>query len=562
MKLKSLISILIGIIILNCLNVPTFAAKDSSMHMVLGVGRTSAVVRTGTNVKIETLGKSEEGLEAMYYMPLIDNGTTYVPLRYIMETAGLIVDWDDDEESVILKTRSGAFSVWVDDNAKGVKKISAKRVDYKNNTFTVITQNSNETPQIKSIVSKTFFGRTYIPVRALERFEFVVHWNNEYQLVHIIKDSSRDFSNAFQDIINETNSTRKNAKTAEFYDGIRQSSAFSSALESYIYSGTDYNNNINNGLALKTSDGVFISTLSASSKKDVTAVASGARQLTYTTAGNKKWIYYINKSDKKLYKTEVKSGTELGERTKVRLPANLSGASVTQLIIAYDRIFFIAYDKPQNGGYVYMAMVGNEEKTVVKLTQDRAWNTFLSNDFQLYYTNFDDNCSLYAIDLKQANNLTNLYQNGRTSGISGLQKQRSGIQSIAYDKQHQSKCYYTDIASGSVCEMTIDSAEAANHEIISKNGNSLYNFLNLYSEKDDLILYYIEYPNGRINNFDNCKIMSYDINTKKTKTVYTSDKMIMQLTIIDRNLYCTDEKYAHLYKISVNDKGYTFEEVS
>lgn len=557
---KSLLSFVLALVMLSStISFPALAA-NSSLHLILGVGRTSAIVQSNTDVKIEAIEKSNNA-NSQFAVPLVDNGSTYVPFRYIMESAGFTITFESATDNIVIKARNGNFPVWLEDSVKGARKVTATKIDYKNDVFTITVQGSKKTEKIKIAPSKSYFGRTYIPIRELERLEFIIHWDGIYNMVHVISDTSNAFKTAFEDIFKESDASFKGAKSSTYLNSMQKNDSFYESYENYMAYGTDYSNYTNNSLALKTPDGLFISTVKDSLKNEFTAISSGSRQLTYTAANGKKMIYYIGKRDRAIYKVEITSkdrsgNLTLGTPSKVVLPKTLQGKYFSQLIINYDRIFFVAYDTAKDGGNVYMARVGDEEKTAIKLTKDKVWNIALTSDYNLCYTNFDKSCYLYAIDLKAVSNLTKLHDD-KATGLEGTVVLKAGIQSIAFSQKENGIFYYTDISTGAIMSYNNGTSKQL---VKPATTNVLSNFLNLYEGSDDKLLYYIEYANGRANSFDSCKIMVYDLYTDEIKTAYISDKQIMQLTIVGKSIYFTNSDYSKLYKLDVSDNGYAYTE--
>lgn len=535
-------------------------AANNDMHLILGVGRSFAVVQNSSGVKIESLEKTANPRN-IFCVPIVDSGSTYVPFRYIMETAGFTVEHESATNTTVLQWRSGgSFPLWIEDSVRGARKVNATRVDYKDDVFTVIVENSRDTEKIQIAQSKTYFGRTYIPIRELERFEFIVHWDGTNSAVHIISGTSNGFKTDFEAIFKEKDATLKRASASTYFNKMTKTDDYYEAIEKLLSPGTEYGNYSNNSLALRTPDGLFMSTIKDSKNDEYAAVSTGSRQLTYTTANNKKCIYYISKTDKQIYKVEVTGKDRIGTPAKVTMPKELAGKKFSQLIINHDRLFFIAYDNAKEGGYAYMAQVGDEEKSTVKLTKTKVWNIALTPDYRLYYTNFEKDCALYFIDLKGINNLTAMY-NDKNIGLEGRLRQNVRIQSFALSQKTPDTYYYSDVSTGAIMEATITSGNVTTKQIIkSANSNSLFNFLNLYEASDDKVLYYIEYANGRLNNFDSCRIMAYNLYTNKTEEVYQTSSMIMQLTIVGKSIYFTNNDYSKLYKVDVTDSGYVYTE--
>lgn len=536
-------------------------AANVNLHMVLGIGRSSALIDNGTSVKIDRIEKDEDP-RSYLIVPLIDSGSTYVPFRYIMETAGFAIDYDRESGTIGITQRGGGnFPFWIETPLRGARKVAAGRIDYKSNIFTITTFNETETERIQIAPSKTFFGRTYIPIRELERFGFIIHWDGIYNTVHIVSDSSNTFQTTFEDYYKETNIAFRGLKASSYINGMNKSEAYYDAYERFISYGTEYGNYSNNSLAVKTPDGLFVSTVGEGRKGEYAAVTAGSRQLTYSTASGRNAIYYISNYDKKLYRAVVVGKERTETPTKVALPPVLANKKLSQLIINHDRMFFVAYDNVQSGGHIYMARVGDEADSAVKLTKDRAWNIALTADYMLYYTNFDRNCSLYTINLKDVNNLAQLYYD-RSIGLDGVLRQKVGIQSFAISRTSSDTYYYSDTSTGAIMEATIASTGGVATYPLKKPSTSaaLMNFLNIYEASDGRILYYIEYANGRLSSFTSCRIMSYNLISGEEKEVYMTNNMIMQLTIVGKSIFFTNGDYTKLYKFDITETGYIFTE--
>ncbi|MDR0490175.1 MAG: copper amine oxidase N-terminal domain-containing protein [Oscillospiraceae bacterium] len=559
--LKTIISCILAIILFaSVLPLPAFAA-NKALHMVLGVGRSSAIVQSSSGVKIDRIEKGDDP-RSFLVVPLIDGGSTYVPFRYIMETAGFSIDYESASGTIVIRSMGGgAFPFWVEDPVRGAKKIAVTRIDYKDDVFTVTALEEGEPERIQLAPSKTFFGRTYIPVRELERFEFIIHWDGAYNMVHIVSETTVAFQTAFEDYFKEKNATYRGAKASSYINGMDKIDAYYYMYERYISCGAEFGNSTNNSLALRTPDGLFISTVSDSKKNEYTSVAGGSRQLTYTTADNKRTVYYILNSDKQIYKADIIGKERIGDQTRVAMPEELANKKFSQLIINYDRLFFIAYDNAQSGGNVYMAQIGDEKNSAVRLTENKVWNIALSADYRLYYTDFEKKCALYAINLKDAANLATLYNDGSV-GLDGVLQANIKVQSFAMSQKSSDIYYYSDVATGAIMEATHSAGGGLDTKVLIKpaSASTLFNFLNLYEASDGKVLYYIEYANGMQNNYDSCKIMAYNLVTGETKEVYLSNRMIMQLTVVGKSIYFTNADYSKLYKFDVTETGFVFTE--
>lgn len=557
-KIISLMTALLvsGVLILSlCINA---SAANVTLRLVMGLGRNSVIYQNGNTTEIQSLQKSTDD-KSKVYSPLSMNNKTLVPIRYIFEKVGFSVDYDGAAGAIVLTTKTkGNFPVWVSDDVNGAKKIQCTKAELKDNLFTLY-EKDKIVGKIKISGTENLNGSTYIPVRELEPFEFIIKWDSAHSIVQIYSGgNNQDFAKAFEAIIKEDDSARKDLRIADFFADIPKDDKFDSCYEKYISNGSQYNNSTNNSLAVKFNNTTYIGNFSGKSNEEIkeTIVEKNSRQLCYAVNNNRNYIYHVNTTDKKLYVTEINANGKVSAGRKVELPQDVAAMKVSQVVTSGDRVFFVAYNDPNEGGYIYMANIGYEKDTIIKLTSDKVWNIAITGDYEVCYVNFSDNCKLYAINLKEFEVMNNCLNN-RTTGIRGRVINDAAIQSIAYTGKIDDY-YFVDINDGAVKHTYSKNGELVTEVLVqTENSKELFNFLNLYTNNGEAILYYMTYTNGKAGNYNECKIASYDVHTGEKKIVYMSNEMIMQLTILDDSIYFATENYARLSKLTITDAGYS-----
>lgn len=542
-----------------CINA---SAANTTLRLIMGLGRNSVIYQSGSTLEIQSLQKSADD-KSKVYSPLSMNNKTLVPIRYIFEKVGFAVDYDNDKGAVVLTTKTkGNFPVWVEDDVSGAKKVQCTKAELKDNLFTLYEKDKT-IGKFKISGTENLLGTTYIPVRELEPFEFIVKWDANHSIVQIYSGGSdQDFAKAFEAIVKEKDSARKDLRIEDFFADISKDEKFNSCYEKYISNGSQYNNSLNNSLAIKFNNNTYIGNFSGSTdseNKDAKNMitAENSRQLCYAVKNNRNYIYYVNTTDKKLYVTEINvNGKASSSSRKVELPKYAEGLKVSQVVSSGDRVFFVGYKNPQEGGNVYMANVGYEKDTLVKLTSDMAWNISITNDYQVCYVNFSDSCKLYAIDLKEFDVMSKCLSD-RTAGVNGRVINDAAVQSIAYTGKADDY-YFVDINDGALKHTYTDDGKAVTDVLVqTESSKELFNFLNLYNDNGEAVLYYITYANGKNGDYNECKIVSYDVHTGDKKIIYNSNEMIMQLTILDDSIYFSTENYDKLSKLTITDAGYS-----
>lgn len=106
-----------------------------------------------------------------------DSGRTMVPLRVVTEKFGVIVDWNEETESAILKKGDNTLIVTV----------NSKTMKFNGETDIICDEAPTETN-----------GRIYLPIRAVaEAFGNYVLWNEQLKSVFILDDDYIDFRDMF-----------------------------------------------------------------------------------------------------------------------------------------------------------------------------------------------------------------------------------------------------------------------------------------------------------------------------------------------------------------------------
>jgi len=524
--------------------VPVYAS-DAGIHMTMGVGRSAVMIQDSSGTRVEQIDA-----ENFLVVPVIENGIKYVPLRYVMETVGFTVDHEASTNTIIFHRGANAsFPVIVDERNRR-NRVNATRVAYRENTLTVTVQGSTTPIQIEVAPTRNVFNRAYMPVQILERLEFFVHLDSFHNTIHIMRENASDFRRISDEMLRDNNDAQRTARVASYFGrATRNDNAFNRAFGQFVSTGTQFGNHANNSLALRTPDGLFLSVTASGRHNEAGAVALGSRQLTHTTVNNANFIYFVSNATRNMYRVEVLGRNRVGTPTRVALPDRLQESNISQIMINGEHLFFIAYESANEGGHVYMAQIGNEAQSAVRLTSTRAWNIALTPDNRLFYTNFERNYTLYEINLADMGKRRNLHQNPN-AGLSGVQRQSANIQSLAISQRTPDVYFYVDSVTGAIMEATIAGGRVTTRELHSpETPQTLFNFLNLFDEGRHDFLFFIEYAEGNRRDFSQSRIMSLNLNNNEIRELYVSETMIMQLTVVDESLYFTNGDYSRLFRI-------------
>ena len=130
---------------------------------VLSSGMVSIQLKIGESVAFVN-GKSM----AMDAPSFINQGRTMVPIRFISESFGSQVVWNDRDQSVIISQKDIRLTLWIGKTQAVVEKKGIR----KNLTL-------DAAPRIVQ-------NRTFVPLRFVaEGFEARINWNPLYQLINI-----------------------------------------------------------------------------------------------------------------------------------------------------------------------------------------------------------------------------------------------------------------------------------------------------------------------------------------------------------------------------------------
>lgn len=153
--MKKLISIIAGIFIL-CMALPVSADSEEIAICIDNV----LLYLTDVNYN--------------YVYPIIQNGTTYVPLRGVAQALGCDVHWDGNNRNVLI-----------------YKEMYADNSVFRNNSGEIKLYVDNVLIELKDVngnVVKPFIinGTTYVPLRGVaQALGCDVYWDSEYRTVRI-----------------------------------------------------------------------------------------------------------------------------------------------------------------------------------------------------------------------------------------------------------------------------------------------------------------------------------------------------------------------------------------
>lgn len=531
-------------------------AADGYVHLVMGLGRNTAIRQTLNSVKTELIN-TDTAVYNMFRVPITkavtkDTVITYVPFRYVLESIGMELTTGNNGAITITNENNTKFPIWVKDSATTAKALYLTKIEYVDDIFICYDEASVVT-RIPVEKSFNYMDKTYIPVRELEKFGMIIMWDDTYKLIHIFRGTDNDFNEKFQSIFVEEAVSVKNEKIATYMRGIYTNKLYEDEYANYIYDGTNNNNSLNNSLVLKTSAATYFSNLSGNTQSVGAAKVTSdkSRNLCQTAVGNRKYIYFVNPDNGRIYKSE-NTGGRVQKGVEVEMPEELAGKRFTQLAIVSNRLFFVAYDDPSQGGYAYMSQAGSEASATVRLTRSRVWNMYVSPDNKVYYVNLENNCFLESIDIKDADVLNRLAQNV-FMGTYGKIEVRDGVQSMAFSKVNLNTLYYSSISSREVFKVQLMSQGDPKREKVldAPDLETLINFMNIYEENGAERLYFIMYDKGTIQPLSSCKICSCDVYAKNLVTLYESPKPMIELSLTDSALYTTDINYSGLYKMNL-----------
>ena len=543
--MKKMIRTLLLVAVVSCLLTVT-ALAVVSVDMAVVVGRGNVVVSNGLSAKLEPLSDGTE-MEDMFCVPVVINESTYVPLRFVLEKMGITVSYDSDTKTTVLTKDNSRLPVYFADGK--LSKCISVVIDGQNVTF--VHGDGHETTEAIDIYKH--IGMTYIPVRYLERFGALIKWDSQNSIAYISYEDTDSFTKKYERIMGLTNAEERQYSIDEHFSNIINVSSLKTVLDSYLTESSECFNSQNGGLVQPYNGKNYYPNLNIEKDGWFGKVGDNARQLCYATDGTNKYIYYVDREKQNLRRLKLETDDIVKDKP-VKLPAALEGKMITHLTSYDGNLFFVAYDNAGEGGHVYMSRVGNEEMCTVKITQDKAWNYYVSPTYKLYFMNFNEGYRLTSIDMRSIDNI-NVFVNNPWSGVLSDIVNFTPMQSFAFDCQNATDYYYVDIVNGDLIK------SSRNHdtgiEVLSagKNG-ALRTFLNVGSVGGKKSVLYVEYPNGKNGVFDKCKIVQYDLVGKTAKVLHESSFAINGLCVYGGKIYFTDMNYSALYEVSLSGTEY------
>jgi hypothetical protein len=134
------------------IRIPVFS--NSFISMDLKIGQTLAIVN-GKEARLET-------------PPILIKGRTMVPIRFISETYGANVIWNDYDQSIRIVLKGTTLNLWIGKTNATIEKNGVKK-----------TSKLDTPPLIKN-------GRTLVPIRfIMEAYSSRIEWIQQYLLVQI-----------------------------------------------------------------------------------------------------------------------------------------------------------------------------------------------------------------------------------------------------------------------------------------------------------------------------------------------------------------------------------------
>jgi len=151
-------------------NPNTATPSHSGINLLLKVGD-NVLVNNGTSVQMDT-------------SPVIQNGRTLLPIRYIAEAIGAKVEWNQEEQKVTITTTRPLINL-----DKTVSTTTATKLEMwisqSRALVNGVARNIDENPMVTPLVIPP--GRTVLPLRFVaETLGAQVEWLNESQEVVII----------------------------------------------------------------------------------------------------------------------------------------------------------------------------------------------------------------------------------------------------------------------------------------------------------------------------------------------------------------------------------------
>jgi len=118
--------------------------------------------------------------------PVIKNGRTLIPVRFVSEELGAEVIWNNEEKTVLIKKNNKSIFL----------KIDSRIVNYNNNDFY----------QISDVAPIIINDRTYVPVRLISNgLGAYIDWDNNTRTVVVDSSKNSEIESFYEMSFNETN---------------------------------------------------------------------------------------------------------------------------------------------------------------------------------------------------------------------------------------------------------------------------------------------------------------------------------------------------------------------
>lgn len=534
--MKNIKTLLLTVII--SLFVLSFAVSAANAgDLAVAVGRGTVVSSDGLTASLEPLSSGTE-IRDMFCVPVVYNESTYVPIRYVFEKMGITVSFDTETRTTILEKPKKTISVY------GLEKKATQCTKIEICGNKVVFYPEESAAVTESIDIYNYLGMTYVPARYFEKFGVLIKWDAENSIVFMSYGDTVSAIKNFELVYFSETEAERQRTLDNYFNKVATSLIFKDTLEEYLNTNTESSNNQNGGYIQPFNGKNYFPNINIEKSGWFTKLGENARQACYATDGANNYMYYIERTNQTLRRYTIAAESK---DEAVKLPSVLNGKKITHITHYDGNIFYVAYDNANDGGHIYMSRVGNEEKSTVKITKDKAWNFYITPAYKLYFVNFGEGYRLTSIDLRSINN-TQVFVDTPMEGVLSDIVNFTPMQTFAFNCQNATDYYYIDIVTGSLIK------SSRNHntgiEVLSpgKDG-ALRHFLNVANVGGKNSVIYVEYPNGKKGDFSKSQIVQYNLDAKTESVVYTADFTINGICIYGGKIYFTDTNYSALYQL-------------
>lgn len=170
--------------------------KISVIVVLLFLVNVSGSYSEASDIRLLVNGKDITNLSS----PIIENDRMLVPIRFVSETLGAIVEWDGNNRSVTIRRN----------NDHVYMKIDSQLIQY----------NEGEIYQLSDVAPKIIDDRTYVPVRLVSNALGVgINWDADSRIVSIQPDQSSQIEPFYEvEITNLKNGSEINGKISVNYE--------------------------------------------------------------------------------------------------------------------------------------------------------------------------------------------------------------------------------------------------------------------------------------------------------------------------------------------------------